>query len=210
MHDQSFWQGRWGNQQIGFHEGKPNDLLVAHVERLERQRTKLRILVPLAGKAVDLSWLAARGHEVVGVEFVRKAVEEFFAEAPSECGVTMVCDDFFRVDPGTLGKFDVIYDRAALIALDPPTRAPYVERCRALLKDDGVTFLISITYDQSKAPGPPWSIDQETVRQLFAGRSIELLETRSSPPNPRLRQAGIASLDESAYLIARVGDPPGV
>src|SRR4051812_16271005 len=112
-HDHSFWNGRWAQKQIGFHEGKPNELLVAHVARIESAGTKLRILVPLAGKAADLAWLAARGHEVVGVEFVRQAIEELFAETKDATGLTMICDDFFAVHSDTAGRFDVIYDRAA-------------------------------------------------------------------------------------------------
>ena len=200
-HDQSFWSGRWAQNQIGFHEGKPNALLVAHVARIESAGKKLRILVPLAGKAADLAWLAARGHEVVGVEFVRKAVEELFAETKDATGLTMICDDFFAVHPDTAGRFDVVYDRAALIAIDPPKRAAYVAHCRTLLRDGGTTFLVSVDYDQTKAEGPPWSVDEAMVRALYEGRPIEVLEKRVVAPNPRLRAAGLTSLDERAYLI---------
>lgn len=205
-----FWKGRWDSNQIGFHEGKPNDLLVAHADRFA---PKSRILVPLAGKAADLFWLAERGHEVVGVEFVKRAIDDLFTglevrehllgrhEAFSARGVTMVLGDMFDMKPDALGAFDAIYDRAALIAVEPEMRAKYVARCRALLEVGGVTLLIAFSYDQAKAPGPPFSVDSATVHELFAGRSIQVLETRVASVSPGLREAGITSIDETAYLI---------
>lgn len=77
------WLGRWRDGRTGFHEGQPNDLLVHHAARLAGRR---RVLVPLCGKSEDLAFLAARGHDVIGVELAEQAVQAFFAEhelAPS-------------------------------------------------------------------------------------------------------------------------------
>jgi thiopurine S-methyltransferase len=100
-----------------------------------------------------------------------------------------------------VGSFDAIYDRAALIAVEPTMRARYVEHCRTLSQKGARTLLVSITYDQGKVEGPPWSVDEPTVRDLHAGQPIEVLQTREVAPNPRLRDAGILSLLEAAYLI---------
>jgi thiopurine S-methyltransferase len=206
--EKAFWQSRWDQNQIGFHEAKPNDLLTAHHARIANEK---RVLVPLAGKAVDLWWLAERGHEVVGIEFVRLAIEQFFDEralipekhalgkheAFSAGGVTLVHADMFEVEG--IGPFDAIYDRAALVALDPKDRVRYVQTCRSLVR--GPTFLVAFSYDQSRAPGPPWSIDDRTVRALYANRSIEILGTQKASISPRLREAGVDAMDETAYLI---------
>jgi thiopurine S-methyltransferase len=214
--DRAFWQERWDRGEIGFHEGAPNDLLVAHIGALERDRAeRLRVLVPLAGKAEDSWWLADRGHEVVGVEFVMEALEAFYSSrgidlrqhehalgslrAFTAGGVTMLCDDFFAVTPAAVGTFDAIYDRAALVALEPSTRARYVELCRALCKPDARVLLIAFTYDQTKAPGPPWSLDRATVEALWG--PVTPLQTRASPPSGRLAAAGVESLAETAYLV---------
>lgn len=195
---QEFWQERWDTNQRGFHEGKPNALLVAHADRLP---AKGRILVPLSGKAIDLVWLEERGYEVVGIEFVQNAIDQFHEEHPSS-NVKLVQGDMFAQTPDAIGTFDAIYDRAALVALEPSTRARYVEVCRTLLKPNAPTFLIAFAYDQTKAPGPPFSVEEKTIRDLFAGSMIELVETRASSINsPRMREAGIDRVDESAYLI---------
>lgn len=212
--EQDFWAKRWSEGQIGFHEGQPNDLLAAHIARLEKARP-LRVLVPLAGKTVDLQWLADRGHEVVGVEFVPEAVAAFFAErgvtpeklelggmpASRAKGVTLVCGDVFAITPAGLGRFDLVYDRAALVALEPKTRERYVEVIDAMLAEGGVIFLIAFGYDQTKAPGPPWSVDPATAKALHAGKHLEVLATRSVPTSPRLTEAGLPALEETAYLI---------
>jgi thiopurine S-methyltransferase len=209
-----FWARRWKAGQTSFHEGAPNDLLTRHVARVET-KPRLRIFVPLCGKTFDMRWLAERGHEVVGVEVVSDAVTGFFEDwkvdparskiggspALSANGVTLVCGDMFAQTPEALGKFDVIYDRAALVALEPSTRASYVERCKSFLGIGGVTFLVTLAYDQSLALGPPWSIDPTSVQWLFSGRPIEALETHAISATKRLAEAGIATVDESAYLI---------
>jgi thiopurine S-methyltransferase len=205
-----FWKGRWDSKQIGFHEGKPNDLLVAHADRFA---PKSRILVPLAGKAADLAWLAERGHEIVGVEFVKSPIDALFEgievrehllgrhDAFTARGITMVLGDMFDMKPDALGTFDAIYDRAALIAVEPTMRKSYVATCRALLKPSGVTLLIAFSYDQTKAPGPPFSVDSGKVHELFTGRTIQALETRPASVTPRLRESGIEFIEETAYLI---------
>jgi thiopurine S-methyltransferase len=71
------WLARWRDGRTGFHEGRPNDLLVRHASWLAGAR---RVLVPLCGKAEDLAFLAARGHDVVGIELAEPAVRAFFAE----------------------------------------------------------------------------------------------------------------------------------
>lgn len=211
-----FWYDRWKREQTGFHEAKPNELLVAHLGELEgAEQRKLRILVPLAGKADDMRFLAERGHEVVGVEFVIHALDAFFSaqgvdlwqhkhqigkhEAFTANGVTMICEDFFKLTPEELGHFDAIYDRAALVALEPSTRVRYVQTCRALLKPGGRTLLVGLAYDQSKAPGPPWSVDRATVESLYG--SARVLSTHAVPAPGRLGAAGLQTIEETAYLL---------
>ncbi|CAN5778214.1 hypothetical protein BH09MYX1_BH09MYX1_21390 [soil metagenome] len=217
-----FWQKRWNEGKIGFHEGKPNDLLVAHMAALALAPGS-RVLVPLSGKSVDLRWLVAQGHEVVGIEMVINAIGDFFADegldhwahahklgasqAFSANGITLVCEDIFKVDVAALGKFDAVYDRAALVALEPSTRAAYVDLCRSLLKDDGRSLLIAFSYAGGGTPlGPPWSIDEATVRALFSAESVAMLSSRSTSVSPRLAAAGVRSVEEAAYVVRRTHD----
>src|SRR3546814_8021419 len=93
--------------------------------------TGSRVFVPLCGKSLDMAWLAARGHRVLGVELSPLAVGQFFDEnglAPTKresplgthftAGpIEIICGDAFALDAQTLADCAAVYDRAALIAL---------------------------------------------------------------------------------------------
>ncbi|MFN7131169.1 MAG: hypothetical protein ACK4N5_03750, partial [Myxococcales bacterium] len=182
--DPSFWQNRWREGRIGFHLPHPNPQLVAHAGQLPPSS---RVLVPLCGKSVDLGWLAARGHPVVGVELVESAAQAFFAEAgltPERQedgpfvryragGVEIFTGDFFATDPRRLGTFDAAFDRAALIALPGELRIRYAAHLRTLLAPGAVMLLVTIEAD---APGgPPFAVPEVEVRTLYARDEVALL-----------------------------------
>lgn len=169
-----FWHQRWEAGQIGFHEGKPN----LHLERYAGVLGEgTQVLVPLCGKAVDLAWLAARGHEVVGVELSPVAGEAFFAErgwtperrregpflARRAGGVTILEGDVFGLD----GEYAAAWDRAALIALPAEVRARYAPNLRARVR--GPILVVTFVYDQARRDGPPFSVGADEVRALYPG-----------------------------------------
>ena len=63
-----FWQNRWRNGQIGFHQSSVDRNLRRHWPALNLG-TARRVFVPLCGKSLDLLWLREQGHFVTGVEF---------------------------------------------------------------------------------------------------------------------------------------------
>lgn len=211
--DASFWLSRWEEGKIGFHEGRVNAHLAEHAAVLAGAR---RVLVPLCGKAVDLAWLAARGHEVVGVELAESAARAFFVEQELEAsaghvgvlpslsagGVTIIVGDFFAVSAATLGSCDAFYDRAALIALPPAMRARYAAHLRTLLAPAARGLLITLEYDQTKMDGPPHAVLRDEVHALWGpgagAQAAELAHAVTS--NPRLAELGLAAV-ERAYRV---------
>ncbi|NVB84413.1 MAG: thiopurine S-methyltransferase [Kofleriaceae bacterium] len=196
--DPAFWNARWQEGRIGFHEGVPNVFLAKYGDRLADKR---RILVPLCGKTEDLAYLASRGHEVVGIELVEDAVRQFFAEhqttpaiekrgpftAYTSGPITIFAGDFFASTRETVGEIDAIYDRAALIALPPPLRDRYVPHLRQIAATARRELLVVVEYPDGSFEGPPFSVDDAEVRRRFADASIEELETA---PEPRGRANG--------------------
>lgn len=184
--DPAFWRSRWQDGRIAFHEGRPNSYLERHADQLAGRR---RVFVPLCGKTEDLAFLASQGHEVIGVELVEDAVRAFFSEhqitpAITQRGelvefaappITLLAGDFFATSAETLGAFDAIYDRAALVALPEDLRTRYVAHLRALAPPGTRIILLAFEYDQSKMSGPPFSVDEHAVRQLYKGAAIEVL-----------------------------------
>ena len=55
--DPDFWQQRWREGQIGFHQDAPTPLLLKHWASLDLP-TGAKVFVPLAGKSRDMAWLA--------------------------------------------------------------------------------------------------------------------------------------------------------
>src|ERR1700733_8099165 len=77
--DEQFWHRRWELNEIGFHEGKANALLVAHFGALSLADGS-RVFLPLCGKTIDIHFLLSRGYRVAGAELSRIAIEQLFAE----------------------------------------------------------------------------------------------------------------------------------
>jgi thiopurine S-methyltransferase len=187
--DPGFWQTWWREGRIEFHEGAPNGLLVRHAGALGTGR---RVLVPLCGKARDLAFLAAQGHQVVGVELVESAAQAFFAEHGATPVVaqedpftrytagpiTLLVGDFFATTPELLGPLDALYDRAAIIALPPALRAPYARHVRGLLPAGSPGLIINMEYPQEKMRGPPFSVPEAELRAHYDGLSLERLDER--------------------------------
>lgn len=71
--DTDFWLQRWQDGQTGFHQDEVMPLLQKHWPALQLPKAA-RVLVPLCGKTLDMHWLAAQGHRVLGVEVSPLAV----------------------------------------------------------------------------------------------------------------------------------------
>lgn len=146
--------------------------------------TPKSVLVSLCGKTVDMAYLAASPavDRVVGVDGVLKALETFAAEhpelaiKPAESSgkyqrlignkIELLQGDFFELDENaTGGRFDVIFDRASLIAINPSLREKYVETMGKLLKPGGQILLVTLTRPDDA--GPPFNTPESVVRRLY-------------------------------------------
>ncbi|MEJ2081035.1 MAG: thiopurine S-methyltransferase [Acidobacteriota bacterium] len=214
--DPAFWHERWQQNRIGFHLEDVNPYLRAHWAGLGLPASA-RILVPLCGKSVDLDWLAAQGHQVLGVEISPLAVEAFFREhglSPhvSELrqglqrwqagAISILCGDFMTLQAADLGGIDGVYDRAALIALPPARRPAYVGQLQRLA---GIVpqLLITLEHDGDPHAGPPFSVPDEEVRAHYgANYRIERCERADIlGESPKFREQGLARLYETVYSL---------
>jgi len=186
--DPSYWLTAWDEGRTAFHAEAVHPGLLAHGAAFLAGGPH-RVLVPLCGKTVDLAWMTAQGHDVVGVELAEKAIVALHARegrAPtiSDRGpyrawesprTTILQGDVLALTPALAGPIDRVWDRAALVALDPERRARYVAVARTLLAPGAVVLLETFTYEQAKKPGPPHCVSEDEVRSLWAGARIERL-----------------------------------
>jgi thiopurine S-methyltransferase len=154
---------------------------------------------------------------VTGSELVGTAIAELFAEngladAVDETGpfrrhraerLLVLEGDAFAVEPEHLGgAVDAVYDRAALVALDPKTRERYVASLVRVLAPGAKVLLVTFDYDQSKLDGPPWAVTDEAVRTLYGGAfRVEIVEEREASGGPKFAAAGVSSLRERLYAL---------
>jgi len=181
---------------------------------------------------------------VVGIDGVRKALDEFAEEHSAleikqqeqddtegetttattttthferfvGKKITLLKGDFFDMErAGFANKFDVVWDRASLVAIQPTLREEYVKTIGTVAKP-GASILL-VTFDrregtlEARKAGPPFSIDQAEVQRLFGSadwvESIQLVDefdTFVTDPSrkERFQSSGVTSLFEMVFLI---------
>lgn len=214
--DSDFWLARWERGETGWHQDDTNPDLRALWPGLGLP-SAARVFVPLCGKSLDLLWLAAQGHEVLGVELSRRAVEAFFAEnglTPETADeppfrrycadeLCILCGDYFDLEPRHLVGVGAVYDRASLIALPPALRQRYAAHLDGLLPTRVPRLLIALEYDQDLMSGPPFAVHPQEVQALFAPahRSVQLAERDVLAESPGLRARGLRALVERVYRL---------
>jgi thiopurine S-methyltransferase len=212
-----FWHERWERAEIGFHQQDINVHLQQFWNRLGLSPGQ-RVFVPLCGKSRDLLWLAGEGHPVTGVEISPVAVEAFFQENDlrprrwrertfenwEADEVRILLGDFFTLEPRHLADCAGVYDRASLIALPPAMRERYARHLDAILPPGMRMLLVTMEYDQSVSPGPPFAVGEAEVRALYEStHEVELLYIRDAlSEESRWRERGLSWLLEKAYRLA--------
>jgi thiopurine S-methyltransferase len=216
-----FWHERWRQGAIAFHQPEVNADLQAHWPRLGIPKSA-PVFVPLCGKSVDMTWLRAQGHQIVGVEFSELAVAAFFAEQHLEpareragplerwsaAGYELYVGDFFDLRKDQLAGARSVYDRAALIALPPALRARYARHLSALLDTADKMLLLTMNYPQEQMPGPPFAVSEAEVRALFAPDfEVTKIASRDALHGElRFQKRGLTWRDEEAYVLERLSD----
>lgn len=213
----AFWNKRWADNQIGFHQSKVNSYLQAHWPQLGLPAGS-RVLVPLCGKSLDLLWLAAQGHRVVGIELTERAVMDFFHEQGLEAEVfehgaftvwrsgevELWQGDIFDLQASDVADCVALFDRAALIALPPEMRGRYQRLLSDSLPQPCKGLLVTLDYEQSRVDGPPFAVADEEVRRGFGAWRVEEVEqVQIIEQSPKFSQAGVVSLLERVYRLSR-------
>ena len=214
-----FWQTRWQEKRIGFNQSDVNPLLIKYFADLKLPIGS-RILVPLCGKSIDMIWLAHQGFDVVGIELVESAVQEFFIEQdiaytitehdkhPNikcyqgqllEQTITLWVADIFALNSDDIGHVDAVYDRAALIAMPAELRPQYTKQV-INLSQNSPQLLLTLNYDQNERAGPPFSISQEQIQQYYSAHyQINELEGEVSTLNAAPEMA----VTEPVWLLSQ-------
>jgi len=218
MVDNQHWLDRWKENRIGFHEAAVNQHLTTHLPQFNLPAAA-SVFLPLCGKAQDIVWLAQQGYEVIGIELSQIAIEAFFAENSLEfecfdtdrfsiytsANISLLQGDFFDLRSQDLTACQLVYDRAALIAMELPDRPRYFEHMLSIIPTLSNMLLITLEYDQTEMLGPPFSVPTDEVYQYYADTfSINLLARNDViDERPRWRKVGLTALSESVFRLHR-------
>lgn len=210
-----FWQERWEKRELRFHLPFVHPILKRSLPLFDLPKNG-RVFLPLCGKTLDIGYLLAEGHQVVGVELSDIAVAELFRDldlkpevsdwAGGQCwrhgGLTIFQGDYFALTPEQLGPVDLVYDRAALVALPEEMRDRYAARLPELT-GTAPQLLICFEYDQARMDGPPFAVTAAILQALY-GERYELTELSRKDViahQPAFREAGLDRFEELAWQI---------
>tara|TARA_B100000925_G_C22010564_1_gene476179 strand:+ start:6287 stop:6925 length:639 start_codon:yes stop_codon:yes gene_type:complete len=211
--NKDFWNNKWENNEIGFHQNDVTPLLKRYLHYfLDKNSTQKSCLLPLCGKTFDLIYLSEFFKEVTGVELIKKAVEDFYVEnnlemrvrkfTTSSKNIEIFNEDFFIFNKSESKKYSYIFDRASLIAISPDSREKYIQTIKRSMSIDCKILLITIEYQQDKIEGPPFSLSDDDVMSLFKDFKIEKL-CRESVTGQNKKFKGL-NIHQSAWLIKNV------
>jgi len=115
-----------------------------------------------------------------------------------------------------IGRFDRVFDRGALVAVQPTDRKEYVSVIDQLLDAGGQILLVALQHTPNTGVGPPFSVSQAqlealfdsvsgpgvyTVTKLSDGQGEDVLHEMIT--NPKWKNAGVTEFYEVAYLIEK-------
>lgn len=213
--DKQFWIKAWEEKRIAFHKENFHPKLLQFFSLLSATEGE-RVFVPLCGKTHDMLWLLQQGLVVHGVELSDIAVKEFFLEnnLPAPVvesdknfihfrleNIEISCGDFFAVPESN--PYDMVFDRASLVALPREMRKDYAQKIGRLLKPAGRCLLITYQYQENEMSGPPFSISDREINELYAECfSIQELESLK-PVSEGNRLDTVPSLKQKVYLLTK-------
>ncbi|QHV96065.1 class I SAM-dependent methyltransferase [Spirosoma endbachense] len=215
--EKAFWFNSWEleGHYTSFHRKDIHPYAIKYLPpfALEGQT----VFVPLCGKSLDLLYFSRFATRVIGVEIVEKAIHQFFEDnqlAYRQIGsrfvsgnITILCRDFFSLKREDIGPFDVVYDRAALVALPRPLRMRYLQTLEWLAPVGTLSFLNTLEYAPTLAT-PPFSISPDEVASYFPNYAIDHVECQEVPTHGMVRKYNLSYLKEHGFMMRKLYDSP--
>lgn len=195
-----FWNERYADPGYIFGT-TPNRFLEAEAGRLP---PSARVLDVACGEGRNAVWLAARGHDVVGLDISPLALEKARRLA-AERGVTV---RFEEADLRTRALGEAEFDAIVCIFIQfaaPEVRARLFEGFALALKPGGLLLMQGYTPKQLEfRTGGPGTLENlytpEMLREAFADWRIERLEAYEAELSEGTKHVGMSALVD---LVAR-------
>ncbi len=213
----TFWVERWKNKDTGFHLCDIHPDLQAYFGRLSLKESDT-VFIPLCGKTLDIHFFLQAKCKIIAVEMVELAVQQLFenlqinpqvsAWKHGKCyqskNLTVYVGNVFDLSDEQLNSVNIVYDRAAFIALPYNLHAPYSRLIKEIANPDK-QMLITVEFDASKLQGPPFLLLPDNIKQYYGNQyQIELLHQEETINNePNFQEKGLTSLMRKTYLLSK-------
>jgi thiopurine S-methyltransferase len=205
------WKNAWQTKATPWATPEADAGLRQALPRLRKSGlpAKASVLVPLCGNSEAMSFLSRKKFHVTGVEYVPQAVSALRRErfpgkrwkrlakqgviSYSQSNVTVFQQDFLKFAASE--AFELVYDRAALVAMNPRHRKKYAGVIVEALKPGGFLYLSAFVFFGATPPGPPFELGKTDARKLFS--RLKLIGSHSfmelRPPE-RYRVQGVKKI----------------
>jgi len=213
--EKQFWEQKWEAQELGFHLSFVHPILKRNLAAYDLPDAAT-VFLPLCGKTLDIGWLLDQGLNVVGAELSELAVRQLFESmqvtpdvSPWGDGwvwrhgtLTVFQGDVFALTAKDLGEINLVYDRAALVALPAAMRERYAAHLVATT-ERAAQLLITFEYDQQRMDGPPFSVPSDDVERLYGNsHAVDCLSRKNVIDNqPAFRERGLDRFEEIAWRL---------
>jgi thiopurine S-methyltransferase len=120
--------------------------------------------------------------------------------------IQLWCGDFFKLPQHVWDKVTGIYDRAALVALPIEVRQKYAREVVTRTENAKhlEILLVSFEYPDGAAKGPPFSVPEQEVHEIYRPFKIELIHTEKeekyTKDHPTLKSI---ELKETVYWVTK-------
>lgn len=181
--DQSYWNKRYLEEQIGWDIGYPSPPLQFYIDGLSDKNQ--RMLIPGCGNAYEAKYLLENGFTNITLidiaPLVVNDVKEKLHKYILEGKLRVLLGDFFDLKD----QFDTILEQTFFCALIPSMRAKYVQHMHSLLAPKGIIAGVLFNFPLTDE-GPPFGGSIEEYQQYFAPLfNIQKLELCYNSIKPR-------------------------
>lgn len=159
-----FWDTRYRGGTTPWDAGAVPPRLLAW---LEKNNSKMRILVPGCGSGYEVRALAERGHDVLGIDFSDAALEN------ARRNLGKLADrvrkaDFFQLDEA---PFDLVYERTFLCAMPRSLWSQWGRKAAEVVRPGG--RLAGFFFIDDNERGPPFGISLRKLHELLDGAFVK-------------------------------------
>lgn len=206
--EKDFWISRWDENQIGFHQSAFNKNMKDHFNNSNLENKN--VLIPLAGKSLDIHYFLEKKANVFAVEFSEKAVLDFFKSSDMKYQVstdahftiyksgnlTFFQGDFFEFSKHHINKVHVLYDRACVVALPFDMRQKYYKTINDLIDSESDLFILTYAHDGPLTFGPPFYVPESEINNAYKemGHDLSFIVTKEEKADGRFKEAGMTKL----------------